>query len=395
MSKQKVQKTYEEINARIKAGEAVVVTAEEMVGIVKKDGPQEAARKVDVVTTGTFSPMCSSGAFINFGHTTPTLKASKVWLNQVSTYAGLAAVDIYLGVTEPVEEDPLNKVFPGEFRYGGGHVIEDLVAGRKVALEAVAYGTDCYPAKKISREITLEELPFALLTNPRNAYQNYNCAINLSDKTIYTYMGTLKPNGKNANYCSAGQLSPLLNDPLYKTIGLGTKIFLGGGVGFVTWHGTQHNPNVMRTKGGAPMRPAGTLMVQGDLKQMSDKWLKGISMLGYGSTMAIGLGIPIPILNAEMAAYTGVSNDEIFTQVVDYAYDYPNRVSRNYGEVSYGQLMSGTIEVNGKPVQTAPLSSYPKAREIAETLKKWILDEKFTLNEPLQTIPSADPQQGL
>ena len=394
MSKQKVQKTYEEINARIKAGEAVVVTAEEMVSIVKKDGPEEAARKVDVVTTGTFSPMCSSGAFINFGHTTPTLKASKVWLNQVAAYAGLAAVDIYLGVTEPVEDDPLNKVFPGEFLYGGGHVIEDLVAGRKVALEAVAYGTDCYPAKKISKEITLEELPFALLTNPRNGYQNYNCAINLSDKTIYTYMGTMKPNGKNANYCSAGQLSPLLNDPLYKTIGLGTKIFLGGGLGFVTWHGTQHNPNVMRTEGGAPMRPAGTLMVQGDLKQMSDKWLKGISMLGYGSTMAVGLGIPIPILNAEMAAYTGVSNDELFTQVVDYAYDYPNRVSRNYGEVSYGQLMSGTIEVNGKPVQTAPLSSYVKAREIAEILKKWILDEKFTLNEPLQMMPTADLEES-
>ena len=393
MSKQKVQKTYEEINSRIKAGEAVVVTAEEMVGIVKKDGPQEAARKVDVVTTGTFSPMCSSGAFINFGHTTPTLKASKVWLNQVSTYAGLAAVDIYLGVTEPVEEDPLNKVFPGEFRYGGGHVIEDLVAGRKVALEAVAYGTDCYPARKISREITLGELPFALLTNPRNAYQNYNCAINLSDKTIYTYMGTLKPNGKNANYCSAGQLSPLLNDPLYRTIGLGTKIFLGGGVGFVTWHGTQHNPNVMRTEGGAPMRPAGTLMVQGDLKQMSQKWLKGISMRGYGSTLAVGLGIPIPILNAEMAAFTGVSNSELFTQVVDYAYDYPNRVARNYGEVSYAQLMSGEIEVNGKPVQTAPLSSYFKAREIAETLKEWILKNKFTLNEPLQTLPTAEPQE--
>jgi uncharacterized protein (DUF39 family) len=394
MSKSKVQKTYEEINARIKAGEAVVVTAEEMVEIVQKDGPEKAAGKVDVVTTGTFSPMCSSGAFINFGHTTPTLKASKVSLNQVPTYAGLAAVDIYLGVTEPTDDDPLNKVFPGEFRYGGGHVIEDLVAGRKVTLEAVAYGTDCYPAKKISREVTLEELPFALLTNPRNAYQNYNCATNLSDKTIYTYMGTLKPKGKNANYCSAGELSPLLNDPLYKTIGMGTKIFLGGGVGYVTWHGTQHNPNVIRTDGGAPMRPAGTIMVQGDLKQMSDEWLRGISMLGYGSTMAVGLGIPIPILNAEMAAYTGVSNDELFTQVVDYAYDYPNRVSRNYGEVSYGQLMSGTIEVNGKPVQTAPLSSYVKAREIAEILKKWILDDKFTLNEPLQTLPAPKPEKG-
>ncbi len=393
MSGQKVNKTYEEINARIKAGEAVVVTAEEMVSIVSKEGPEKAATMVDVVTTGTFSPMCSSGAFINFGHTTPTLKASKVLLNDVPAYAGLAAVDIYIGATEPTEDDPLNKVFPGEFRYGGGHVIEDLVAGRKVALEAIAYGTDCYPAKNISKEITLEELPFALLTNPRNAYQNYNCAINLSEKTIYTYMGTLKPNGKNANYCSAGELSPLLNDPLYKTIGLGTKIFLGGALGYVTWHGTQHNPNVPRTASGAPKRPAGTLMVQGDMKQMSRSWLKGISMVGYGTTLAVGLGIPIPILNAEMAAHTGVSNKDLFTQVVDYAYDYPNRVSRNYGEVSYAQLMSGEIEVNGKPVQTAPLSSYIKAREIAEILKKWILDNRFTLNEPLQMLPTADPER--
>ena len=391
MSKKKVSKTYDEINARIKSGEAVVVTAEEMVAIVRKNGPEKAAARVDVVTTGTFSPMCSSGAFINFGHTSPTLKASKVLLNNVQACAGLAAVDIYLGATEPAEDDPLNKVYPGEFRYGGGHVIEDLVAGRKIALEAIAYGTDCYPAKKISKEITLEELPFALLTNPRNAYQNYNCAVNLSEKTIYTYMGTLKPNGKNANYCSAGELSPLLNDPLYKTIGVGTKIFLGGGIGMVTWHGTQHNPNVLRTDAGAPMRPAGTLMVQGDLKQMSPKWLKGISMLGYGTTLAVGLGIPIPILNAEMAGFAGVSNDELYTQVVDYAYDYPNRVARNYGEVSYAQLMSGEIEVNGKPVQTAPLSSYIKAREIAETLKKWILDNKFTLNEPLQLLPTVEP----
>jgi uncharacterized protein (DUF39 family) len=79
---------------------------------------------------------------------------------------------------------------------------------------------------------------------------------------------------------------------------------------------------------------------------------------------------------------------------VDYAYDYPNRVSRNYGEVSYGQLMSGEIEVNGKPVQTAPLSSYFKAREIAEILKKWILDKKFTLNEPLQMFPTAETQEN-
>lgn len=389
MSKTHVKKTYEEINARIKAGEAVVVTAEEMVGIVRDRGPEQAARDIDVVTTGTFAPMCSSGMFFNFGQMTPTIKASKVWLNKVSAYAGLAAVDSYIGATEPAEDDPLNKIYPGEFRYGGGHVIEDLLRGKKVLLEAKAYGTDCYAAKKMKKEVTLDDLPYALLCNPRNGYQNYNCAVNLSDKAVYTYMGMLKPHCRNANYCSAGELSPLLNDPLYRTIGIGTKIFLGGATGYVTWHGTQHNPNAPRTAGGVPRKPAGTIMVQGDLKKMSADWIRGVSILGYGNTLAVGLGIPIPILDAEMAAFTGVSDDELFTQVVDYGYDYTNGISRNYGEVSYAQLKSGSIIVNGKEVTTAPLSSIPKAREIANILKDQIEKGQFLLNRPAETLPDG------
>ena len=196
MSGKNINKTYEEINRKIKEGNAVIVTAEEMVDIVRKNDPEGAARKVDVVTTGTFAPMCSSGAFINTGQTTPTIKTSKVWLNKVPAYAGLAAVDAYLGATEPAEDDPLNKIYPGEFRYGGGHVIEDLLRGKTIFLEAKAYGTDCYKAQKMKKEVTLDDLPHALLCNPRNGYQNYNCAINMTDKVVYTYMGKLKPNGR-------------------------------------------------------------------------------------------------------------------------------------------------------------------------------------------------------
>ncbi|MEE4241519.1 MAG: homocysteine biosynthesis protein [Desulfopila sp.] len=388
-----MNKTYEEINAKIKAGDAVVVTAEEMTEIVQSKGAEEAAQRVDVVTTGTFAPMCSSGAFINIGQMIPTIKTSKVWFNKVPAYAGLAAVDAFLGVTEPCEDDPLNKIYPGEFKYGGGHVLEDLLRGERIFLEAKAYGTDCYNARKLKKYVGLSDLPNALLCNPRNGYQNYNCAVNLSDKTVYTYMGMLKAKCQNANYCSAGELSPLLNDPYYRTIGIGTRIFLGGGIGYVTWHGTQHNPNVIRTAKGAPRKPAGTLMVQGDLKQMTADWLRGISILGYGNTMAVGLGIPIPILNTEMAVFTGVSDKELFTQVVDYGYDYTNGIARNYGEVSYHQLKSGSIVVNGKEVQTAPLSSIVKAREIAETLKKWIIDRKFVLSRPAETLPSMDSEK--
>jgi len=387
MKKFKINKTYQDINKKIKSGEVVVVTAEEMTSIVKQEGAVEAASHVDVVTTGTFAPMCSSGAFINFGHSVPGIKASKVWLNKVPAYAGIAAVDCYIGATEAREGDPLNKVYPGEFNYGGGHVIQDLVAGEKVKLKATSYGTTCYPNCFVEKDVTLSELPSATLCDPRNAYQNYNCAVNLTNKTVYTYMGTLKPKAANANYCSAGQLSPLLNDPYYKTIGMGTRIFLGGGVGYVAWQGTQHNPSIKRTEKGVPVSPAGTLWVMGDLKLMSPKWLVGVSIQGYGCSLAVGLGIPVPILNEEMAEYTSVSDDEIFTEIVDYGHDYPKGISKNYGRVSYAELKSGSIKFQGKDIPSVPLSSIVKAREIAETLKKWISKGEFELGEPQFTLP--------
>lgn len=161
-----VQKTYAEINERIRQGKAVVVTAEEVIQLVKTEGLTETARKVDVVTTGTFSPMCSSGVYLNFGHSAPRIRGHKVWLNGVPAYGGIAAVDTYLGATALPDDDPLNSSFPGEFRYGGGHVIHELVAGKPVTLKVWSYGTDCYPRREIETEVTLDQLNEAVLFNP-------------------------------------------------------------------------------------------------------------------------------------------------------------------------------------------------------------------------------------
>jgi uncharacterized protein (DUF39 family) len=342
-----------------------------------------------VVTTGTFAPMCSSGAFLNVGHTAPRIKADKMWLNDVAAYGGLAAVDCYIGATEVAEDDPRNSVYPGEFNYGGGHVIQDLVAGNVIRLRMEGYGTDCYPARKHEKNITIHDLRDAILFNPRNAYQNYSCAVNMSDKTIYTYMGMLRPRMANANYATSAQLSPLFNDPYYKTIGVGTRIFLGGAQGFVSWPGTQHNPNVPRNKNGLPREGAGTIAVIGNLKEMSPEWLVGASMLGYGVSLYVGIGIPIPILDEDMARYTAVKDEDIVTQIYDYSMDYPKGAPKSLGEVNYKELRSGAIMLNGKKVATAPLSSYYKAREIANLLKEWIERGDFLLGEAQQLLPSA------
>lgn len=386
----KVLKTIAEINARIRAGKAVVLNAAEMTETVRRLGKEQAAKEVDVVTTGTFSPMCSSGLLFNIGQKEPPLiRASRLWLNNVPAYGGVAAVDGYLGATETVEGDPLNSVHPGAFAYGGAHVIEELAAGKAVTIRAESYGTDCYPRRTLERQTTLADIPFAELFNPRNCYQNYNAAVNLTSRVIYTYMGPLRPHMRNLNFATAGKLSPLLNDPLFRTIGLGTRIFLGGGTGYVLGPGTQHVPNPQRTERGLPLSGSGTIMVKGDLKGMQARYLRAQSFLGYGVTLSVGVGIPIPILNEEIAWFTGVDDSDILMPVKDYGHDYPNGVPKVLAHANFADLLDGEVTLMGKKVKTVPLTSRSMSLEIADTLKSWIEKGEFLLTEPVELLPSA------
>jgi len=388
-----MKRTIEEINEKIRSGSVVVLTAEEIIGVVREKGIQKATREVDVVTTGTFSPMCSSGAFFNVKQPKEKMKLGGGWvtLNGVPAYAGLAAADIFLGATALTENDPRNNNGrPGAFRYGGAHVLEDLVSGKRVLLKGGGYGTDCYPRKEREQWIGFEEMNDATLFNPRNCYQNYNVAVNLSDKTIYTYMGKLKPRMGNANYCSAGQLSPLLNDPCYRTIGIGTRVFLSGTEGYVAWQGTQHSPGVPRLENGTPKAAAGTLALVGDLKQMKPKWLRAVSYTGYGVSLSLAVGVPIPILDEEMMKFVSVTDEDLRAPVVDYSAYYPTGEGvAKLAEVTYSELKSGAIEINGKKVPTGCFSSYALAREVAEHLKHLIVNREFLLSQFVSPLPGA------
>lgn len=360
-------KTIEQINEKIARKAVKVVRADQMSEIVRDLGPDQAAEEVDVVTTGTFGAMCSSGAWFNFGHADPPIKMSRVWLNDVELYGGAAAVDAYLGATQPSAGQGL--------AYGGAHVLEDLVRGKTVVLRAVSYGTDCYPRKRILTHVTLNDLNTALLANPRNGYQRYGAAANSSQRRIRTYMGTLLPNLGNVTYSGAGSLSPLSNDPEYRTIGLGTRIFLGGAEGYVTGPGTQHNPESLM----------GTLAVQGDLKSMSPEFLRAASFPGYGCTLYVGLGIPIPILDADLARRTAVADADIPATIFDYG--LPSRSRPVLRETSYAELKSGRVMIGGRSVPTSPLSSNVLARRVADELKRRIEAGAFTLSSPIQSLP--------
>jgi len=361
------KRTISEINKKIQNGDAQVLTAEEMKELVDSSGVQVAFKEVDVVTTGTFGAMCSSGAVINIGHTDPPIKIQRAWINDVEVCHPGAAVDLYIGATVMSEKEP--------FEYGGGHVIEDLIRGKEVELRATAYGTDCYPRTKLETTITKDDLNQFYLLNFRNCYQRYVCATNSRDEIIYTYMGKLLPHFHNATYSGAGALNPLMNDPDYETIGVGTRIFLGGGQGYVIGEGTQHDPG----------NKMGTIMVQGDCKNMNPEFMRGASYTKYGTTLYVGMGIPIPILNEGIVEKVAIRDEEIFTDVMDYG--VPRRNRPKLRKVNYKELKSGKIVINDRSVKVSSLSSLKKARTVAETLKDWIMNGQFYLSSPSQTLP--------
>jgi uncharacterized protein (DUF39 family) len=380
-------KTYEEINAKIESGKAVVLTADEIIDYVDKKGLDTAAKEVDVVTTATFGPMCSSGCFLNFGHSKPRIRMTETWIEDVLAYSGIAAVDVYLGATQLRHNDPANMYYPGEFAYGGGHVIEDLVAGKKLQLFALSYGTDEYPRREIRTYFSIHDLNQAIMVNPRNCYQNYNVAINPSERPLYTYLGLLKPRMKNMTYSSAGQLSPLLNDPHYETIGVGTSVWLAGAHGHIYAEGTQHVSICERGDNGVPMESAGTLALTGDMKKMKPEYVRGLSLKGYGVSLAIGVGIPIPILNSGILKNTTVRDADIMASIVDYSSDYPERTGKILGRVSYADLRKGEVSFGGKIIEVSSMSSYYKALEIANTLKDEIKRGDFLLSKPIERLP--------
>ncbi|MBD2578625.1 homocysteine biosynthesis protein [Oscillatoria sp. FACHB-1406] len=380
-------RTIAEINEKIGSQRAVVWTVEELKARVQELGVTQAAKQVDVVTTGTFEPMESTGAMINLGHTDPPIKIRQCWFDGVPAYAGLGAVDLYLGATAMADEQSsqeASEVSGTPLRRGGGHVIEDLIAGKPINLRARGQATDCYPRAFFETTITRDTINQFYLFNPRNLYQNFLVGVNGGDRVLFTYLGPLQPRLGNAVYSNPGAISPLFNDPDLEIIGVGTRIFLGGGIGYISWEGTQHFPLQKRLENRTPIGPAATLALIGDAKQMNPYWVRGCYFYKYGPSIMLGVGIPLPVLHEEVVARCAVRDKEIVAPVVDFS--IPRRVRPTFGLVNYAQLKSGRIKIEGKTVRTAPLASIALSRQVAEELKQWIDRGEFTLTEPTVSL---------
>ena len=376
------QRTLDAINERIRHQTVIVDTAEAFKARAAEVGVAQAFEAVDIVTTGTFEPMESSGAMLNLGHTDPPIKIRDCRIDGVPAYAGFGAVDLYIGAGQAAENSP-NDSGPLRER-GGGHVIADLIAGKALSLQATGQATDCYPRGRLTTTITRETINQFYLFNPRNLYQNFIVGVNGGDRPLATYLGPLQPNLGNAVYANSGALSPLMNDPELNAVGIGSRIFLGGGVGYIAWEGTQHFPLQRRLPNQTPIGPAATLALIGDAKQMQSQWVRGCYFKGYGPSLMLGVGVAIPLLDERIAAHCAVQDQDLVAPVMDFS--IPRRVRPTFGLVSYAQLKSGQLTLNGQTVRTAPLASIYLSRQVASELKDWITAGQFELTQPVAPL---------
>ncbi|MGK7952089.1 MAG: homocysteine biosynthesis protein [Xenococcaceae cyanobacterium] len=382
-------RTIAQINDKILQGKAVVWTVEELKLKVQEIGVSQVFQEVDVICTGTFEPMESSGAIINIGHTDPPIKIRQCWLDGIPAYAGFGAVDLYLGATAMTDygiNETLDRIsdLKSDRERGGGHVIEDLIAGKSVHLKAIGQQTDCYPRDSFENTITKNTINQFYLFNPRNLYQNFIVGVNGGDRPLFTYLGCLQPELGNAVYSNPGAISPLMNDPDLELIGIGTKIFFGGGVGYIAWEGTQHFPLQKRLPNRTPIGPAATVALIGDAKQMNSRWVRGCYLQNYGPSLMIGVAVPLPVLSEEVILHCAVQDRDIVAPVVDFS--IPRRVRPTFGLVTYQQLKSGQIKLEGKSVRVAPIASIALSRKVAVELKELIRAGKFTLTEAVAPL---------
>ncbi len=321
-------KTISEINSKLKSGEAVVIGADELADEIREENKIKAS-DVDVVTCGTSSLVSGSMAVLNFKIAEPGTfkKLTDVWLNSVPAFPGpcpnerMGFVDLVVFATDTSRDS---------MRYGGGHLIHDIIKGKEIKVHAITEkGTE------INASINIEEMNIAQLLGTRFMVKNYYAFVNPNNTKVKTIFSPLELEGpyKFATFAGCGELNPLQHDPFLEAIGIGSKIWVNGAIGYVIDRGTRSTKD----------RP--NLMISANMKNMIHKFLCGFNTSG-GPEFVSTLAVPIPILNDSILENCRIIDEKVSLPIA-------NVNDRSIlGETNYGEVWRGTdLEVKWYPDQ--------------------------------------------
>ncbi len=312
------KRTIADINRKLAAGEAVVMSASELCQEVRC-GTDVQFDDLDVITSGTCGLMSGTYAVLSFQFSDPNrfVKASQIYFNGVEGYPGpcpnerIGIIDAIVYGTKHSRLDP---------HYGGGHLFKDIVRGAEIAVEVI---TD--EGKTLRGGVTIDQMPHAVLHGSRHAFRNYVGFVNPGKDPIATIFcsSALPPNYGGATACGCGELNPIQKDPGLRTIGVGTRVMLNGGTGFVAGLGTRSSIE----------RPC--LSVVADMHTMNPDYMGGFQT-SAGPEVIQTWAVPIPILDETVLRTAKILDEEIPLVITDI------RGRAALTETTYAHLWLGT-----------------------------------------------------
>lgn len=317
---------FSEILRCIEQGTSVVMTSQEVCELAAS-GNKEELKSVDVVTTATRAVMSGTYALLSFAVAEPHsfLRARMVWMNGIPAQVGpcpnenLGILDIVLFGTAHSRDNA---------GYGGGHLFRDLVE-RKPAIVEVE--TD--NGRRFETEVGLDDMPFARLYGSRHTFKNYSAFVNPGDEPVPTIFHArgFEPHCEGATFSGCGQINPIKNDPLLESIGIGTRILLNGGEGFVMGTGTRSSTD----------RP--NLTGFGDMHLMNPEYLGGF-LTSAGPECICSWAVPVPVTTDTILREIARRDKDICLPVMDVVTRTP------LGSADYGDVWDGVdLEVEFDP----------------------------------------------
>lgn len=317
-------KTIEEINTRIREGNAIVLTAQEFKKRIR-EGERLSPEDVDVVTCGTCGVMSGTMAILTIpvAEQGAFRRADSITLNGVPAFPGpcpnesLGLVDLVVYGTSHASRS-----------YGGGNLFRDLADEKEIEVVAEAEG------RAFEATVYGDELPSARMITSRSAFKNYSAFVNPGNDPVHTIFSAEPLAGglSQATVSGCGEINPLQNDPEMRFLKAGAKVLLNGAEGFILGTGTRSSPE----------KP--NLSVSANMIGMNPEFMGGFRT-SAGPECITSIGAAIPALDKDSIRFLSVLDEDIPLPVVDVS------DRRTLGISDYGRIWQGSdIRITADPM---------------------------------------------
>ncbi|MEB3200980.1 MAG: homocysteine biosynthesis protein [Synechococcaceae cyanobacterium] len=375
-----------ELQQRQRQGTLRVRSARDYRALVASDGLEQAYGATDVVVAGTAEFSDQAWLQLSLGPSEPPIRLRDVELGGVAAQACGAGGDLLL---------PMGSSPAAPHRRGGAQVLADLLAGRRLSLRASGEATALQPRRELHSDLDLNAIGGGRLVLQRGVVENGLVAVSTAAGVLRSPFGPLLGPLGNALVSCSGADSIGLAMPGLSLLGPGSPLLVAGAVGWVLGSGSAHQPQPRRLASGHACTPGAVAAVAADLHALDPRWLRACFFEGHGSALLVGVAAPIPLLDATVALQASIGDEALEAPVLDLS--VPRRIKPSLGVVSYGQLHTGFLELEGRRLPAAPAHSPRLAASIAAELISRLEQDRFPLRLPplpLSQRPTLLPLEG-